>query len=148
MIDGEVVVTLTGNLVDDPELRFTNSGRSVAHFTVACTPTPRGKQPKRKKSSTTTFMKCYAWGEMGENMRSSMHKGDRVTVYGSLKQRSYLTKDNKRQDVWEVEAVDVAASLEKHRVELYDHKPGVVPTRAKKRAGGSRSRSKKPSTHE
>ena len=85
---GETVITLVGNLVDDPELRFTPSGAAVASFRIASTPRTYDKQSGDWKDGETLFLTCSAWRQLGENVAESLQKGARIIVQGRLKQRS------------------------------------------------------------
>ncbi|MET9712049.1 single-stranded DNA-binding protein, partial [Nocardiopsis alba] len=55
---GETQITLVGNLVDDPELRFTNSGAAVASFRVASTPRTFDRQSGEWKDGESMFLTC------------------------------------------------------------------------------------------
>lgn len=108
---GDTVITLIGNLVDDPELRFTPAGHAVAKFRVASTPRTFDKQAGEWKDGDSLFMTCTAWRSLGEHCAESLTRGTRVIVSGVLKQRSYEDREGVKKTVYEVEAEDVAASL-------------------------------------
>jgi single-strand DNA-binding protein len=105
----ETTITITGNLVEDPELRFTATGTAVATFRVASTPRWQDKGGQWKDGDTL-FMTCSAWRQLGENTAESLRKGMRVIVTGRLTQRTYDT-DNGKRTVYEVQADEVGASL-------------------------------------
>jgi single-strand DNA-binding protein len=105
----ETSITVAGNLVDEPELRFTAAGTAVARFRVASTPRYQD-QRGQWKDGDTLFLTCNAWRQLGENAAESLRKGMRVLVTGRLTQRSYDSEDGKRT-VYEVEADDIAPSL-------------------------------------
>jgi single-strand DNA-binding protein len=105
----ETLITVAGNLVDDPELHFTTAGTAVARFRVASTPRYQD-QRGQWKDGETLFLTCSAWRQLGENAAESLRKGMRVLVTGRLTQRSYDSENGKRT-VYEVEADDVAPSL-------------------------------------
>ncbi len=107
---GDTVITIIGNLVGDPELRFTPSGAAVANFTVASTPRSFDKNSNEWKDGETLFMRCSIWREAAENVAESLTKGARVIVSGRLKQRSY-DKDGEKRTVVEMEADEVGPSL-------------------------------------
>lgn len=102
---------ITGNLTADPELRYTKSGQAVAGFTVAVTDRLQDKETGAWVDGETAFFRCDVWRDVAENVAVSLHKGDRVTVTGSLRQRSYDTKDGERRTVTEVAVEEVSASL-------------------------------------
>jgi single-strand DNA-binding protein len=85
---GETVITVVGNLVDDPELRFTPSGAAVAKFRVASTPRTFDRQTNEWKDGESLFLTCSVWRQAAENVAESLQRGMRVIVQGRLKQRS------------------------------------------------------------
>ena len=111
MAAGDTVITLVGNLTDDPELRFTPSGAPVANFTVASTPRFLDKATNEWKDGDTLFLRCNIWRQAAENAAESLQRGMRVIVQGRLKQRSYETKEGEKRTVYEVEADEVGPSL-------------------------------------
>jgi single-strand DNA-binding protein len=108
---GETVITLIGNLVDDPELRFTPSGAAVASFRVASTPRTYDRQSGEWKDGETLFLSCSAWRQLGENAAESLTRGTRVILSGRLKQRSYETREGEKRTVFEVDVDEVGPSL-------------------------------------
>lgn len=108
---GETHLTLSGNLVDDPELRFTPAGHAVAKFRVASTPRTFDKQAQEWKDGDSLFLTVSAWRSLAENVAESLKRGMRVVVVGQLKQRSYEDREGVKRTVYEIEADDVAASL-------------------------------------
>ena len=108
---GETVITVIGNLTNDPELRFTPSGAAVVSFTVASTPRTLDRATNEWKDGDALFLRCSAWRQMAENVTESLAKGSRVIVQGRLKQRSYETKEGEKRTVFEVEVDEVGPSL-------------------------------------
>ena len=108
---GETSITLVGNLVDDPELRFTASGMAVANFRVASTPRSFDRQTNEWKDGESLFLSCSVWRQYAENVAESLTKGTRVIVTGRLKQRSYETNNGERRTVFEVDVEDVGPAL-------------------------------------
>ena len=108
---GDTVVTIIGNLTNDPELRFTPSGAAVANFTVASTPRAFDRQSNEWKDGETLFMRCSVWREVAENVAESLHRGTRVLVTGRLKSRSYETKEGEKRTVVELEVDELGPSL-------------------------------------
>ncbi len=111
MAAGDTNITMIGNLVDDPELRFTPSGYAVANFTVASTPRTFDKKTNEWKDGDTLFLRCSLWREAAENVAETLSKGMRVILSGRLKQRSYETKEGEKRTVFEVEVDEVGPSL-------------------------------------
>ncbi len=108
---GETVVTIIGNLTNDPELRFTPSGAAVANFTVASTPRTFDRQSNEWKDGETLFMRCSVWRDAAENSAESLHRGTRVIVSGRLRSRSYETKEGEKRTVVELDVDEVGPSL-------------------------------------
>ena len=111
MAAGDTTITMIGNLVDDPELRFTPSGAAVAKFRVASTPRYLDKNTNEWKDGDSLFLQCNIWRQAAENVAESLTKGMRVIVSGRLKQRSYETKEGEKRTVFEVEVDEVGPSL-------------------------------------
>jgi single-strand DNA-binding protein len=108
---GDTVITVVGNLTDDPELRFTSSGAAVANFTVASTPRFFDKQTNDWKDGDALFLRCSIWRQAAENVAESLHKGTRVIVQGRLKQRSYETREGEKRTVYELDVDEVGPAL-------------------------------------
>ncbi|MEU6722668.1 single-stranded DNA-binding protein [Nonomuraea wenchangensis] len=111
MAAGDTVITIVGNLVDDPELRFTPTGQAVARFRVASTPRFMDRQTNEWKDGESLFLTCNVWRQAAENAAESLQRGMRVIVQGRLKQRSYETKEGEKRTVYEVEVDEVGPSL-------------------------------------
>ena len=111
MAQGDVVVTVVGNLTGDPELRFTPNGAAVASFTVASTTRVLDKGTNEWKDGDTMFLRCSVWRQYAENVAESLTKGTRVIVTGRLKQRSYETKEGEKRSVVELDVDDVGPAL-------------------------------------
>ena len=108
---GETVITVVGNLVDDPELRFTPSGAAVANFRIASTPRTFDRQTNEWKDGDALFLSCSVWRQAAENVAESLQRGMRVVVQGRLKQRSYETREGEKRTVVELEVDEVGPSL-------------------------------------
>jgi single-strand DNA-binding protein len=108
---GETVITVVGNLTDDPELRFTPSGAAVASFTVASTPRSFDKNTNEWKDGDALFLRCSIWRQAAENVAESLTKGMRVVVQGRLKQRSYETREGEKRTVVELDVEEIGPSL-------------------------------------
>src|SRR5580658_1380874 len=111
MAAGDTQITITGNLVDDPELRFTPAGQAVAKFRIASTPRFRDNTTGEWKDGDSLFLTCNVWRQAAENTAESLTRGMRVIVSGRLRQRSYETKEGEKRTVYEVEVDDVGPSL-------------------------------------
>ncbi|TYD00499.1 single-stranded DNA-binding protein [Arthrobacter echini] len=108
---GETVITVVGNLTNDPELRFTPSGSAVANFTIASTPRTFDRQTSDWKDGETLFLRASVWREAAENVAETLTKGTRVVAQGRLKSRSFDTKEGEKRTVMELEVDEIGPSL-------------------------------------
>ena len=108
---GETIITVVGNLTDDPELKFTPSGAPVANFTVASTPRTFDKQTNEWKDGDALFLRCAAWRQLAENVAESLTKGQRVIVTGALRVRQYERQDGSKGTSVEMNVDEVGPSL-------------------------------------
>ncbi|MGI9084681.1 MAG: single-stranded DNA-binding protein [Aeromicrobium sp.] len=108
---GETVITVVGNLTDDPELKFTPSGAAVANFTVASTPRTFDKQTNEWKDGDALFLRCAAWRQLAENVAESLQKGQRVIVTGNLKIRNFERQDGSKGTSVEINVDEIGPSL-------------------------------------
>lgn len=108
---GEVIITVIGNLVDDPELRFTPAGAAVAKFRLASTPRTFDKQTNQWQDGESLFLSCSVWRQAAENVAESLQKGMRVIVQGRLKQRSYEDRESVKRTVYELDVEELGPSL-------------------------------------
>jgi len=127
MAAGDTQITIVGNLVADPELRFTPAGQPVATFRVASTPRIRDAASGEWKDGDSLFLTCNVWRQAAENAAESLQRGMRVIVYGRLRQRNYETKEGEKRTVYEVEVDDVGPSLRNASAKV---------TRANRSSGG------------
>ena len=107
----ETLITVIGNLTNDPEMRFTPSGSAVANFTIASTPKTFDRQANEFKDGETLFLRASIWREAAEHAAESLAKGMRVIASGRLKSRSYDTKEGEKRTVIEFEVDEIGPSL-------------------------------------
>jgi single-strand DNA-binding protein len=122
----ETTMTMAGNLVADPELRYTPAGAAVVNFRIAST--ERFKGEGGWQDGDTLFMTVTAWRGLAENVAESARKGTRVIATGRLKQRSYETREGGRATVYELDAADVGISLQRTTAK---------PVKAERQGGGN-----------
>jgi len=103
-------VTLVGNITEDPELRFTPSGRQVANFTVAVNRRFRNDSGQWE-DKLDGFFRCSVWAGMAENVAESLVKGSRVVVVGRLQQRSWEDPEGNKRSAVDVAVDEVGPSL-------------------------------------
>ncbi|MFB8122063.1 single-stranded DNA-binding protein [Streptomyces bacillaris] len=109
---GETVITVVGNLVDDPELRFTPAGAAVAKFRVASVPRTFNKDTNAwEDAKDGLFLSCSVWRQAAENAAETLQRGMRVIVQGRLKQRSYEDREGVKRTVYELDVEEVGPSL-------------------------------------
>ena len=108
---GDTQITVVGNLVDDPELRFTPSGAAVANFRIASTPRTFDRQSNEWKDGEALFLSCSVWRQAAENVAESLQKGMRVVVQGRLKSRTYETREGEKRSVMELDVEEIGPSL-------------------------------------
>ena len=102
-------VTLTGNLTDDPELRFTPNGVAVANFRLAVD--QRVWDTDGWKDGESSYFRVNVWRDQAEHVSRSLQKGARCVVVGRLKSRSWETPEGQRRSAVEVDAEEVGMSL-------------------------------------
>jgi len=108
---GETVITVVGNLTNDPELRFTQSGAAVCSFRIASTPRTLDRQSGEWKDGEPLFLSCSIWRDAAEHVSESLQRGARVIVQGRLRQRTYDTKEGEKRTVMELEVDEIGPSL-------------------------------------
>lgn len=115
-------ITLAGNLVDSPNLRFTANQTPVCKLRLAST--ERQLKDGKWVDGDTTFIDVVAWRSLAENVNSSLTKGQRVVVVGKLRQRSYEKNDGTTMNVYEIEADEVSPSLRNQTVAVEKNRGG------------------------
>ncbi len=109
---GEVVITIVGNLADDPELRYTQAGIAVASVRVGSTPRTFNRATNEFVDGETVWIRCTAWREVGENVAQTLTKGARVVVTGRMKPASaYQTAQGEARASLELEIGEIGPSL-------------------------------------
>ena len=121
---GETPITLIGNLVADPDVRFTGAGIAVVNFTVATTPRIFDRSSNEWKDGQALFARCTVWRDVAENFAASARKGVRVVVVGSLEARTFTDKEGNERTVWEVRAEEVAVSTRYVRLTVHKKPTG------------------------
>lgn len=107
---GETPITFIGNIVAEPELRFTPAGKPVCNFRVASTPRYYDRQTGQWEDGEATFLTCNDWA-CAENSANTLAKGMRVIVQGTLNQRRYQNREGENRTVYEINVHDVGPSL-------------------------------------
>ncbi len=110
-MSGETQITVIGNLVAAPEMRYTGSGVPFASFTIASTPRTFDRQANEWKDGEALFLRASVWREFAEYVANSLTKGMRVIARGQLKQRSYQDKDGNQRTSYELDIDEIGPSL-------------------------------------
>lgn len=100
-------ISLVGNLTGDPELRYTQAGKPLAAFSVACNDRYKDQATGEWKDGDTTFINVVAWRN-SEAINNTLSKGSKVMIVGTLVQRSYESKTGEKRTAYEVKAQEVA----------------------------------------
>lgn len=98
-------VILMGNLIHDPELRYTPNGLGVATFRIAMNRYYTTQAGEKKEEAT--FIRITVWGRQGENCHQYLSKGRGVLVEGRLSQRTWETPEGDKRSTIEVVAQNV-----------------------------------------
>ena len=96
-------IILIGRLTQDPEMKYTNTGKAVVNFTLAVDRpfTQRGREKE------TDFIRIVAWDKLAELTAQYLHKGRLAAVEGRLQLRQYEDKEGRKVSVAEVIADNV-----------------------------------------
>lgn len=111
MAQGDTHMTIIGNAVADPELRYTSSGTPVANIRVASNPRRFDKQTNQWVDGDPVYMTVNAWRGLAENVAASVSKGTRIIATGILQQREFETRDGQRRSSYEIAAEDIGYSM-------------------------------------
>jgi single-strand DNA-binding protein len=103
--------TMTGNLTDNPDVKFTRSGAAYAKFTVAYTPRFYDKTKNEWRDGEPLFLNCTAWRDLATNIGESLGKGARVIVTGRLRQNRWETKEGEKRSMIVLDVDDIGPSL-------------------------------------
>lgn len=117
-MSGEPVITITGNLTKDPELRFTSSGAAVADFSIAVTPRTYNKQTQQWEDGDPQFYRCSLWRDAAENAAETLRKGMRVIAQGRVSLRSYENRDGQQRSELALQVDEVGPSLRYARAQV------------------------------
>jgi single-strand DNA-binding protein len=98
----EPSVSFAGNLTNDPEVRYTESGIARAMFRVAVS---------GRREQEASFFTVVVWRDQAEHAAHSLSRGSRVVVMGRLQQRSWTAEDGSTRFIVEVVADELGPSL-------------------------------------
>lgn len=110
-------LTIIGNLAADPELKFTNSGKAVASFTVITSQSKKNEAGDWESHDVTSWV-VSVWDRLAENVAESLQKGDSVIVVGKAAWRSWQKDDGSKGGRLEVTAWNVGTDLKRAPVSI------------------------------
>lgn len=102
-------ITVIGNLVEDPELRYTQSGVPMANIRVASS--RRYQDRNQEWQEDTAFFRGTVWREMAEQVSESLHKGDRVIIFGRIEQRDWEDNSGQKRSSLDLSIQEIGPSL-------------------------------------
>src|SRR6266516_2052464 len=126
MAAGDTQITIVGNLVGDPELRYTPTGQAVATFRVASTPRFLDKATNEWKDGDSLFLSCNVWRQAAENVAESLQRGMRVIVSGRRVQRWRLPAGRGPVDRGSVRRLRRRRRRRGRRAALLAHSPNHI----------------------
>lgn len=97
---GEGIITITGNLGNDPQLNKTPTGILVTSFSLANT--PREKKDGEWIDGETVWFRCFVWGKDATGAANEMRKGSRVIITGRLSQNTFIDKESAERKSLEI----------------------------------------------
>jgi single-strand DNA-binding protein len=97
---GEALITVTGNLGSDPEIRITPNGQNVCSFSVANT--PRIKKNEEWQDGETLWLRCFVWGNNATGAVNELRKGSRVVITGRLSVAKWTDSNGAERNSFEV----------------------------------------------
>lgn len=102
---------IMGNLTQDPELRYTPSGRAVTKLRVAWTPRLKNQSTGNYYDGPTEFYDIDVWGDQGERCAEQLLKGDRVVATGTWTRRTWKDREDNERQSYSLTARDIGPSL-------------------------------------
>lgn len=111
MSNGASPITIVGNIVDNPEVRFTKAGVACANFSVAVNHKTFDPTTKKWEDNGVDFYRVTAWRSLAENIADSVGRGDRVIVFAEQKSSQYEDREGNKRTSWELTARAVGPDL-------------------------------------
>lgn len=119
---------LLGNIGQDPELRYTQSGQAVLNMRLATS--ERYKAPDGEWKERTDWHSVVVWGKRGEALSKILTKGSMVFIEGSIRHSSFEGRDGQKRNRTEINAREViivgggdAGRQEQHREQPPQQRP-------------------------
>lgn len=102
---------IMGNLTQDPELRYTPTGRAVTRLRLAWTPRVKNPQTSTYHDGPTEYYDLDVWGAQGERCAELLQRGDRVVAAGTWTKRTWEDKEGNEREAYSLTARDIGPSL-------------------------------------
>lgn len=93
------IIFLIGRIVRDIEIRYTQTGKAIAKFSIANNDSFGSGENKKENVS---YFDCVVWDKQAENCNKYLRKGSQVAIEGSLKQNRYTDKNGQNQSKIEI----------------------------------------------
>lgn len=110
-------IVAVGNIVRDPELRYTKSGKPVVGLTIASTPRSYNRDTSQWEDGETVFLKASCWDEMAENVAASLVKGSRVVAVGVLKTSKFKDREGNDRESVELQIDEIGHTMKHHTLQ-------------------------------
>ena len=107
----DTLITVTGNVTHEPELKRLNDGKALVNFTIASTPSRYDKDSGSYIDGETMYLRATAWRNLAENIALSVHKGSLVIAQGKLISRSYTDKQDNLITQLQLDVVELGVGL-------------------------------------
>lgn len=107
----DTLITVTGNVTHEPELKRLDDGKPLVNFTIASTPSRYDKDSGSYIDGETMYMRATAWRNLAENIALLVHKGTPVIAQGKLVSRSWKDRHDNITTQLQLEVVELGVGL-------------------------------------
>ncbi|QOX82025.1 single-stranded DNA-binding protein [Nanchangia anserum] len=129
-------LTISGNLCQNPELRYTNNGTAIATFTIANNPTRYNQNTKQWDNLDPLFLRVKAWKNLAETAAEKLAKGTPVTITGRLAANKWTTREGQERNDIELTADTIAVMIHSTTIPTTDGTPATHTGRERNNNGG------------
>jgi single-strand DNA-binding protein len=109
-MSNDTVITVTGYVVYEPELKRVSGDLALINLTIASTPQKYNKETTSWVDGETMFLRATAWRTLAENIALTIRKGSPVIAQGKLVSKSY-EKDGEKKTNFELELSEIGLAL-------------------------------------
>jgi len=103
--------SIHGNLTNDPELRYTPSGRATCRMRVAYNVRIQDPESGQWSDGETEYYSLDAWGRQAENCAENLQRGDRIVAIGDWQERAFTDNDGNARTVTEMQVREIGPSM-------------------------------------